>query len=87
MPLQMAYAHQGFLARLDASPHAERFVAKGGASLFARYRALGRPTRDLDLASAGPAAAPDEVRGWIKEICAQPVGDHSTPATGWAGYE
>lgn len=78
MPLQMAYAHQGFLARLDASPHAERFVVKGGASLFARYRALGRPTRDLDLASAGPAATPDEVRGWIEEICAQPFGDHLT---------
>ncbi|TSA78778.1 nucleotidyl transferase AbiEii/AbiGii toxin family protein [Deinococcus detaillensis] len=78
MPLQMAYAHQGFLARLDASRHAERFVVKGGASLFARYRALGRPTRDLDLASAGPAASLEEIRGWVEEICDQPFGDHLT---------
>ncbi|MBB5235542.1 nucleotidyl transferase AbiEii/AbiGii toxin family protein [Deinococcus budaensis] len=76
MPLQMAYAHQGFLGRLDLSPHAERFVLKGGASLFARYRDLGRPTRDLDLAAQGPPATPEEVAGWIREICAQPFGDH-----------
>ncbi|MDL2344251.1 nucleotidyl transferase AbiEii/AbiGii toxin family protein [Deinococcus sp. MIMF12] len=56
MPLQMAYAHQGFLGRLDLSAHAGRFVLKGGASLFARYRELGRPTRDLDLAAQGPPA-------------------------------
>lgn len=75
MPMQMAYAHQGFLGRLDMSLHAERFVVKGGASLFARFRELGRPTRDLDLASPGPPASAEEVKAWIVDICQQPFGD------------
>ncbi|WP_293911174.1 nucleotidyl transferase AbiEii/AbiGii toxin family protein [Deinococcus sp.] len=75
MPVQMAYAQQGFLGRLDASVHAERFVIKGGASLFTRFRQLGRPTRDLDLAALGPPPPLDEVLAWIHEICAAPFGD------------
>ena len=75
MPVQMAYAQQGFLGRLDASSHAERFVIKGGASLFTRFRQLGRPTRDIDLAALGLPPPLDEVLAWIHEICVAPFGD------------
>lgn len=75
MPVQMVYAQQGFLGRLDQSSHAERFVLKGGSSLFTRFRELGRPTRDLDLASVEGPATFAEVETWIQEICATPFGD------------
>lgn len=75
MPVQMVYAQQGFLGRLDQSPHAQRFVLKGGSSLFTRFRELGRPTRDLDLASIEGPAMPEEVESWIRDICTTPFGD------------
>ena len=57
----LLYVQQGFLARLEASGEAERFVLKGGLSLFARYRASARPTQDLDLAAAHLPNTPEGV--------------------------
>lgn len=34
----LLYTQQGFLARLDRSPHAEQFIVKGGMSLYTRYQ-------------------------------------------------
>jgi Nucleotidyl transferase AbiEii toxin, Type IV TA system len=50
------YALEGFLLRLAASPHRDRFILKGGV-LLAAYD-LRRPTADVDLAAL---ATPNEV--------------------------
>lgn len=42
------YVLEGFLARLSTSPHAPKFVLKGGV-LLAAYQ-VRRPTADVDLA-------------------------------------
>lgn len=47
----LLYCLEGFLARLSQSPMAEWFVLKGGLSLYSRFGAIARPTRDIDLAS------------------------------------
>ncbi len=67
------YAQQGFLGRLDASPHAEKFVLKGALSLFARYGDLARPTEDVDLAAHGLPNTPGAVEAVMREACATPV--------------
>ena len=45
--LLQLYALEGFLERLANSPHASRWVLKGGV-LLAAYN-VRRPTRDIDL--------------------------------------
>lgn len=64
----LLYTQQGFLARLDRSRHSERFVVKGGMSLYARYRAAARPTQDLDLAARHLPNTPEGVREALIEI-------------------
>lgn len=60
------YALEGFLDRLSGSPHADRFVLKGGV-LLAAYSAR-RPTRDVDLAAVDVASDLAEIRGMVNEI-------------------
>lgn len=60
------YALEGFLDRLSRSPHADRFVLKGGV-LLAVYSAR-RPTRDVDLAAIDITSDLAEVRTMVNEI-------------------
>jgi len=71
----LLYAQQGLLARLDASPYAERFVLKGALSLFARYGQAARPTEDVDLAVRGLPYTPEEVGRVLEQVCRVPYGD------------
>jgi predicted nucleotidyltransferase component of viral defense system len=74
----LLYAQQGLLARLDASPHAERFVLKGALSLFARYDLAARPTQDLDLAARDLPNTLEQVGDVMRELCAVPFRDGLT---------
>jgi predicted nucleotidyltransferase component of viral defense system len=64
----LLYAQEGFLARLGQSPHAEHFVLKGGLSMYGRYQAEARPTRDIDLAGRGMPGTVEAVSTAITEI-------------------
>lgn len=72
------YAQQGFLARLDASPYAEKCVLKGAMSLFARYGNTARPTQDLDLAARDLPNTPEQIRTLLADVCSVPFGDGLT---------
>jgi predicted nucleotidyltransferase component of viral defense system len=74
----LLYAQQGLLARLDASPYAERFVLKGALSLFARFGQAARPTEDLDFASRGLPQTAEDVRAVLGEVCSLRFGDGLT---------
>ena len=67
------YALEGFLARLVASPHRERFVLKGGA-LLAAFDAR-RPTRDVDLLALRVPDDPDAVRDLIVSVASTTIDD------------
>lgn len=71
----LLYAQQGFLGRLDASPHGERFVLKGALSLFARYGDAARPTEDVDLAARDLPNTPEAVEAVMREVCGANFGD------------
>lgn len=71
----LLYAQQGFLARLDASAHASRFVLKGGLSLFTRYEAAARPTQDIDLAAQGLENTPQRVADVLLDVLGMPYED------------
>lgn len=71
--LLQLYALEGFLARLAASPHRDRFVLKGGA-LLAAFEAR-RPTRDVDLLALRVPDDPDAVRDLIVSVASTPVDD------------
>lgn len=66
------YAMEKFLARLAASPYAQRFVLKGGLLFHVWQYALRRPTRDVDL-QATTENSVEYVTAIIKDICHQPV--------------
>lgn len=58
------YARERFLARLSASPNRDRLVLKG-ATVFALWVDVHRPSRDLDFLGSGnfePAAAAEVIR-------------------------
>ncbi len=70
-PLLERFALGRFIARLGASPHADRFVLKG-AQLFALWaEEPHRPTRDADFLSFG-AHDVEALERIIDEICALP---------------
>lgn len=71
--LHQLYALEGFLARLAASPHADKLVLKGGV-LLAAYDAR-RPTRDVDLQARAVAGEPDDVLQLVRDIAAIRVED------------
>lgn len=70
--LQLA-ALEGFLARLERSPHRTRLVVKGGV-LLAAFDAR-RPTRDVDLLALRTPNDVDAVRRIVAEVAAEEVQD------------
>lgn len=74
--LHQLYALEGFLARLAASPHADKLVLKGGV-LLAAYDAR-RPTRDVDLQARVIAGERSDVLQLVSDIAAIPVEDGLT---------
>jgi hypothetical protein len=64
--LHQIYALEGFLARLVASPHADKLVLKGGV-LLAAYETR-RPTRDIDLQGRYIANDLNEVLAIVRDI-------------------
>lgn len=71
--LHQLYALEGFLARLAASPYADRLVLKGGV-LLAVYDAR-RPTRDVDLHGHHLSGDVDDVLRLIRAVAGLPVAD------------
>jgi hypothetical protein len=67
------YIHERFLARLAASPFAERFVLKGGMLLA--MLEVRRATRDADMLALGLASDEDSLRAVVREILAIPMED------------
>jgi hypothetical protein len=68
--LHQLYALEGFLTRLVASPHADKFVLKGGV-LLAAYDTR-RPTRDVDMQAHALTNGADTILKVVEEIAAQP---------------
>lgn len=66
------YVHERFLARLAASPLAQRFVLKGGMLLAVLDV---RPTRDADLLARDVANEPEAIRTVVEEIAAVSIPD------------
>jgi len=60
------YARERFLARLARSPHRNRLILKG-ATVFALWGDLHRPTRDLDFLGSGDFAVESAI-SVIREI-------------------
>jgi hypothetical protein len=67
------YVVERWLARLSASPHASKFVIKGGM-LLAAYDAR-RPTADLDALARSIADDQDTVLSLVSEVAALPLDD------------
>lgn len=64
----LLYIQECFLARLSHSQYVDRLILKGGLSMYARYQAGARPTRDIDLAGLGIPNTPEAVSKAIGEI-------------------
>jgi len=71
--LHQLYALEGFLTRLVASPHADKFILKGGV-LLAAYDTR-RPTRDVDMRAHALTNDADTILKVVEEIAAQPSND------------
>lgn len=71
--LHQLYVLECFLDRLVRSPHADRFILKGGV-LLAAYE-MRRPTRDVDLRADRLQATPEAVLGAIREIAEHRIDD------------
>ncbi len=69
------YLHERLLARLSHSPHRDHFVLKGGLNLYSRFRALARPTVDIDLVGRGMPADIDSVLMALGEVMKLPLPD------------
>jgi hypothetical protein len=78
--LHQLYALEGFLCRLAASKHADRFALKGGV-LMAAYDAR-RPTRDIDLHARALSSDEAVVLQVIREVANQPFDDGLVIDTG-----
>jgi len=68
------YALERWLARLAASPHADRFVLKGALMLLVWRLPATRPTRDIDLL-ARTSNDQESIARIMAEICQTPVPD------------
>jgi hypothetical protein len=68
------FAMERLLARISASPHADRFLLKGALLFALWYDAPHRPTRDADLLGFGPD---DEATliATFRDIAAMDLGD------------
>jgi hypothetical protein len=67
------YVVERWLARLSASPHADKFVIKGGM-LLAAYEAR-RPTADLDALGRWIANDQDAIVSLVSDIARLPLND------------
>jgi hypothetical protein len=67
------YVVERWLARLSASPHADKFVIKGGM-LLAAYDAR-RPTADLDALARSIANDQNSIVSLVSEIARLPLND------------
>ena len=72
--LATLYAMERFLYRLGRSPHAERFVLKGGLMTLTWAGEYGRVTRDIDLLGRG-ANSVEAVATRLREVLAVEVED------------
>lgn len=66
------YAIERLLARLEASPHHDRFVLKGAMLFTAWLDDPFRPTQDLDLLGHGDPAV-DAVAAVLADVCSIPI--------------
>ncbi|GDY15028.1 hypothetical protein LBMAG53_39060 [Planctomycetota bacterium] len=66
------YALERWLARLAASPHADRFVLKGALMLLVWRLPATRPTRDIDLL-ARTSNDLEAIARMVADICKTPV--------------
>lgn len=71
--LQQLYVLEGFLARLAASPHRDRFVLKGGVLLSAF--GTRRPTRDVDFQALHLANDTATVSAVVVEVAGMDLSD------------
>jgi hypothetical protein len=71
--LHQIYALEGFLARLTASPYADRLILKGGVLLAALD--VRRPTRDIDFQGQRLRNDAGEVNAMVKSIARIRVDD------------
>lgn len=62
------FGSERLLFRLGTSPHADRFVLKGGLLFLLWSDQIYRPTRDVDLLGAGRPDA-DTLRQVFREVC------------------
>lgn len=72
--LAQYYAIERFLCRLALSPHAARFILKGGMLLHAWNPSGFRPTRDIDMLGVTSNDA-DRLKSQIGDILITPVED------------
>src|SRR3954451_25062260 len=70
------YARERFLARLAQSPHRNRLILKG-ATVFALWGDLHRPTRDLDFLGSGNFDVASAI-AVIRDIASIPADDGIT---------
>ncbi len=66
------YAIERLLARLEASPHRDRFVLKGAMLFTVWLDDPFRPTQDLDLLGQGDPAV-DAVKAAFADVCRIPI--------------
>lgn len=66
------YAIERLLARLEASPHRERFILKGAMLFTVWLDDPFRPTQDLDLLGQGDPAI-DAVKSAFADVCRIPI--------------
>jgi len=66
------YGVERFLYRLSRSPHAERFVLKGGLLLLAWLGETLRPTTDADFLGFGDLSD-ERLAATVREVCDQAV--------------
>ncbi len=77
------FALERFLYRLSLSPHADRFVLKGGLLLLVWLGETVRPTRDVDLLGLGEITEESlrEIFGEVCEAQVEPDGLEFVPAS------
>jgi len=71
--LAAVYARERFLARLGISPHRNRLILKG-ASVFALWFDIHRPTRDLDFLGVGHLDESEASR-LARDVCNAAIDD------------
>lgn len=67
--LLQLFAMERFLYRLTVSPHASKFVLKGGLMLRVWKAPLTRPTKDADLLGRS-SNTPENLEAIVREVCA-----------------